>query len=195
MRKSIPLRALRAHRLAVAVLLTGLLVAPAYGEEPTGGGKSELSGTVVAPDGDQPVAGATVVLLELATGAVTRSTPTSAKGRFEIVGLGLGYYEISVETPDGVYVGSRIVDVAPSTKEKITVTLAPLDAAAAADATARLPAGAGSVGGEARVGERTTGRDFWKSPKGIAILAGGGTAILLWLATSGNSKETLASPL
>ena len=48
--------------------------------------------------------------------------------------------------------------------------------------------------GVAVVREKETGREFWRGPKGIAILAGLGGAALLALAAGGGNDETTASP-
>ena len=48
--------------------------------------------------------------------------------------------------------------------------------------------------GVAVVSEKATGREFWRGPKGIAILAGLGGAALLAFAAGGGNDEPTASP-
>ncbi len=86
---------MRLHTLVflLGLCLAGALVAtdPAYGQVNT----VSLSGTVLDPQG-LAVVGAKVTLKSLATGA-TRSTESGSEGRYQIVGLPPGRYELTVE--------------------------------------------------------------------------------------------------
>ena len=158
----------------------------------TAAGESLLTGEVFDTDG-KPLEGVTVVALHLATEEIYRSAPTDRKGRFNVENVPLGYFDVAVETPEGLFIGNAVVNVPPSGKAIIEMTIAPFGAGTPGP-TRDFPVVEANEEGYARVDERLTKKDFWKSPKGIAILAGTGGAILLGLATSDDSSEPVASP-
>jgi len=185
------------HSFKIALVLT-LVVTLSIGasglraQEPETG-TSRLRGRVFAADGKQPLAGATVLAYHLSTEQVFRSEPTSHNGQFEIDGLPLGYYDLAVETADGLFAGSDVINLPPAGKAEVNLIATPFDVAGATAGEPRPFPGATSASeGVVRVERRMTQREFWRSPKGVAILAGAGAVALVAIATS--SKEDSVSP-
>lgn len=162
-------------------------------EEPVG--KARLLGKIKDSDGKSPLAGVTVVAYHLSKDEFFRSEPTSKKGDFLIENLPLGYYDVAVELPDGdLYVGSTVVNLPPGGKAILVLTVAPFGPGD--DPTRQWGSAAtGATGaGVAQVGLKMTQKEFWKSPKGIAIIAGiGGGALLIW-AASGAEDDVVEPP-
>jgi len=165
-------------------------------KEPRG---SRIYGKVRATDG-APVAGAVVRLYHLASGRLFAADPTTASGEYEATGLPFGYFEIVVEVEDGPFVGGQVISVPPSGKTLVMLTLLPYDEQSEAwwsthDRRSLPPGIEGQPSGLANVVRKGRGAEFWKSPKGVAIIAGTGAAALLGVAAqSGNNNELVASP-
>jgi len=155
-------------------------------------GNSEFVGKIQSAEG-KSVEGARVLVYHLSTEELFTSEPTSRGGDFKFAGLPYGYFDVAVETPEGVYVADQVVNLPPSGKATASLSLTEFE-----DAGARPPRGfSGSEAesiGWARVKEKVRGKAFWKSTAGIAILAGVGGAALLALAASGGSDDSPASP-
>ena len=171
----------------------GVVSAPEPAPEPEG--EAQLLGRIKDADGKTPLVGVTVVAYHMSKDKVFRSEPTNKKGDFRLQKLPLGYYDVAIELADGsFYVGNTVVNLPPSGKAIITLTVSPFGAS---DDPGRQwgNAATGSTGeGVARVGRKMTKKEFWKSPKGIAIIAGIGGGALLLLAAGGAEDEEVASP-
>lgn len=165
-------------------------------KEPEG---SRIYGKVRTGTGET-VPGAVVRLFHLASSRAFAAEPTSADGEYEIKGLPFGYFEIVVEVDDGVFVGGEVVSVPPSGKTLVLLTLEPYDRQTEAWWSTHerrpLPPGMeGEPAGLAGVIRKGRGAEFWKTPKGVAIIAGSGAALLLWIAVDNDeNQELLASP-
>ena len=97
----------------IAVLAVGYPLAPAAARA------AGLTGTVVDPDG-RAAPGATVLVSD---GRVIRvTTETDPQGRFEVMDLPGGRYEISVAL-DGFGAPAVMVDLAPDSMESVSITL------------------------------------------------------------------------
>jgi hypothetical protein len=130
----------------------------------------------------------------LSTEAVHRSEPSDKRGKFLIGDLAHGYYDIAIETADGLFVVNRVVSVQPGAKAVVELILVPY-AKAPAELPRAFPGSQDPSTGVAQVERKPTGKEFWKSPKGIAIVGGTGAAVLLLIALSGDdSSEPPASP-
>jgi len=179
--------------VTILVLCTALV--PIVGAEETATtGTSELSGRVTAPDA-KPLVGASVLAYHLSSEAVFTSEPTGASGNYRIQALPYGYYDIAVQTSDGLFVANQVVNVPPKGSTVASFVLAPLDPAA--DASAGQPRNFPGIDadptGIAAVNEKLTGRAFWRSRKGVAIIAGSGAAALLLIANDSSSSSTSPS--
>jgi hypothetical protein len=177
----------------VPVFLAVLLAVPPTsfaqdGDTATG---SEIHGRVQAEAGGA-LAGATVYAYHLSSEAVFTSTVTNAKGEYEILDLPYGYFDIAVETDEGLFLANQVINVSPSAKTVLTLGLAKYTASDAADARA-FPGSEAQPIGVARVEEKARGAAFWKSPAGIGIIAGGGALLLLLIASGGSDSDDTPS--
>ena len=149
-------------------------------------GTSRLLGNVQDTERDR-VSGVIVVAYHLDTESFYRSLPTGRKGDFLIDSLPRGYYEIGVEGPDGLFIGNAVVSLGPDSKAIMMLTLAPYGPDELEEP--REFPGASDLGdGVARLVERQTQKQFWSSPKGVAILAGIGGGALLFFATGDDNN-------
>lgn len=151
-------------------------------------GTAELTGRVGDAD-DRPLAGATVLAYHLSSEAVFESKPTGANGSYTLLGLPYGYYDLAVQTTDGLFVANQVVNLAPKGKTVASFMVTPIDPAAmpAAAQPRNFPGIDADPTGIAAVNEELHGREFWRSKKGVAVIAGSGAAALLLLASGGGN--------
>jgi hypothetical protein len=174
----------------IPVFLAMLLAVPPAtfaqdGDSATG---SEIAGKVELGEGGG-LAGATVLAYHLSSEEVFTSTVTNTKGQYQILDLPYGYFDIAVETEEGLYLATQVVNVSPSGKTVLTLVLAKYTADDAADART-FPGSDAEPIGLASIEEKAGGAAFWKSPAGIGIIAGGGALLLLLIASGGDSDDT-----
>ncbi len=151
---------------------------------------SEIEGKILGIDG-KPVPGARLLSYHLSSERLFTSEPTGTNGECLLEPLPFGYHDLAVETADGLFVGSQVVNIGPNAKVLVVLTLYP----AAGEPTGRGYAGSEREPiGQAQVVERPRGRAFWRSPRGVAVLAGSGAVALLLLAGGGGDDENNASP-
>jgi hypothetical protein len=185
------LAAVLSAALAAGGALVPVVEAGENRPEPDG---ARLSGRVLESDGTTPARGVVVRVHPLEAGAATASEPTDGKGRFEIEGLPHGYADLTIERDGAVFPGSEVVSLPPKGKVSVDLTLTRIDERSAAWWATRgplqLPGGQGQAAGIAEVRPEIGGRDFWKSKKGIAILAAVGGAALLAIAVSARSSPS-----
>ncbi len=105
------------------------------------GSPSSLSGRVLAQNGADPRAGVVVALVEPATERAFRSSPTDAKGAFTIDTAPAGNYAVVIEAPEGAFMASNHVQLAPGVNRPVSLALKPGKPAGA------TPAAGGSTGG------------------------------------------------
>jgi hypothetical protein len=158
-------------------------------------GNSTLSGKITGSDG-KPLPGARVLAYHLSSEDIFSSEPTDSKGEYLIAGLPYGYFDLAVETGDGLFVANQVFNVAPGSKTAISMSLRTLaQAEGTGEAQARVfPGASQEPSGVAAVSEKLTGREFWRSPKGVAIIAGGGALVLLAIASGGSSSSSSPEP-
>lgn len=174
----------------VAIFLALVLVTGATPALASEDGTSALAGKLIGPDGE-PLAGAVLVAYHLSSEAVFRSEPTGRGGDYRIDGVPYGYFDLAIETADGLYVADQVVNVPPSGKATLTLEVTATGVEARA-----FPGSDSPPSGIATVSKKLSGRDFWRSPKGVAIIAGGaGAALLLLAAGGGSDDEPIASPV
>ena len=139
----------------------------------------------------KPVSGAVVVAYHVSSEERFASAPTRGNGEFKLEKLPFGYFDIGVETAEGVFVADRAVNLPPAGKRAITMTVEPFQPGT--EILSRThPGSEKDPGGIAVLRTRAKGRDFWRSPKGIAILGAGAGAALLAIA-SGSDDEPFAT--
>ena len=166
--------------LAAALALAQFAPAVAAADE----AGASLSGRILDATG-QPIDGARVLAYHLSSEEVFDSGATDARGGFAISGLPYGYFDVAVETPQGLYVADQVVNVPPSGKVTLSFNLYPYTEARADDGRSFPGTEQDSVG-EARIDEKGKPGQFWKSPKGYATMAAGGAALLLLVAGGGD---------
>jgi hypothetical protein len=159
-------------------LVAGVTVIPA--QDPAAMGASTLMGRVKGVEG-KSVEGSTVVAYHLSTGQAYRSSRTGSDGRYEISNLTQGYYDLAIETPDGLYVVNQVVNMPP--QGKTVANLQMLDAAVAGEAPRAFPGSEQEPSGIAQIAKGS-------NKKLIGILAGvGGAAALALLISDDDDDE------
>ena len=135
---------------------------------------STISGVVSLAGSEAPLVGATVVAYHLATAQLFRSQPTGADGKFTVPNVTFGYYDLAVETADGVFVGDQVVNAPPNGNAVARLKLTPNGAQG--NTTREFPGVEGESAGLAQVLKD-------KKRKGTAWIytagAAGGAALLL----------------
>lgn len=150
-------------------------------------GTAKITGKVVDSSGRE-VRGARILAVHLSSSRIFASEPTGGNGEYEVPGLPYGYFDLAVEVAEEIYVSNRIVNVAPAGTAAAIFTLVPFDPTTAA-LSRHHPGSDAEPAGVARLREKPKGREFWRSPKGVAIVSGvGGAALLAIAAGSGNES-------
>ncbi len=188
----------RVHRPVAIVLAAAIALSPAAwceaGPKPAGddGAKGcRVRAKLTASDGKKPVEGAVLRAYVLDSGKVYEAPPSNAKGECLLEGLPYGYLDLDVETKEGHFAGSQVVLAPPRGMLAVSVRLSGA-AGGAPWWNASPPGGApGSPTGAAEVLVLKRGREFWKSPWGIAILGVAATAALL--AITGSESDGTSS--
>lgn len=156
--------------------------------------KGRVSGHVVAKDGRTPVAGAVVRASHLRTGQAIASAPTDARGGFAMEGIPYGYVDLTVQTSEGGFVASQVLNVPPDGHLSVTLALTRNEDLPqgwwSGRAPRALPGTETPAIGVAAVQDRRA--SFFRGKKGIAVLAGAGALALLALSSGGG--ESPASP-
>jgi hypothetical protein len=169
------------RRLAVVLLIFALVLSASPDlwaqVESSGQGPStaSLQGRVFGADRVTPVSGAVVRAVKGDGVQVYSSLPTDEKGNYSISGISLGNYEIVVEMSDGVYLVEKPLALGEAKPYGLSLANVPSE-----NVEKRVAAIDKPVKGYAWTleGKNPKGA-FWKSPGGIAIIAGGALAILL----------------
>lgn len=176
----------------LVLLLVSCASIPAAMAQSASSGKSTIRGQIFASDGKTPVEGAVVHAYHLSTEATFASAPTGPKGRYELTNLPYGYFDLAVETVDGLFVANQVANVPPAGRAVLSFTIADFAQAPGADDDSRrsFPGVEPEPSGIANVRQKLTGREFWRSPKGIAIIGGAGGAVLLAIASGGNGSSS-----
>jgi hypothetical protein len=89
------------------------------------GSPSTLSGRVLGPDGADPRAGVTVTLVDTAAEKTYDSAPTDARGAFSIATAPAGNYALVVRAPEGAFLASNNLQLAPGVNRPVSLALKP----------------------------------------------------------------------
>ncbi|HEV8335059.1 MAG TPA: carboxypeptidase-like regulatory domain-containing protein [Candidatus Polarisedimenticolia bacterium] len=150
-----------------------------------------LRGRVLGSDRKTPVPGAVVHAVR-PDGTVSSSAPADARGNYFLEGIPPGTYSLAVSKGSDVY--SLESPIGVTSAHTFSVDLATVPATAATP----IPGVDGTPRGFCYIvqGKKPEGTSFWKSPKGIIVLASTAGAIGLILAASGKShdEESPVSP-
>ena len=127
---------------------------------------SSLSGRVLGQNGADPRAGVVVALVEPATERAFRSSPTDAAGSFTIEAAPAGDYALIVEAPEGAFLASGHLQLAPGVNRPVSLALKPGKAA-------QPPAGSTAASGAKKGGVPSWAK--WVIAGGIVV--GGAIAV------------------
>ncbi len=176
------------------LLLISFVIFPnlSFSEE----GLSELKGKVYASDGSTPISGATVKAYHIASGKIYNSKPTDPSGNYSLTRLPYGYYDLAVETKDGLFVSTQAINVAPNTKLNVSFSLTAFDEKPEwweGKEKPQIPAMQEESSGIAKILQKKGPKAFWKSGKGVATILVS-SAVVIGLAAAGGGDDG-AAPL
>ena len=155
-----------------------------------------LEGRVLDSQSGKGTPGASVFAYHLDTGMVFSAPPTDHRGRYRLEGLPLGWLDLYVETPDGLFAANQVVNMPPRGAVDISLALTKFEDKPASWGVGRrrdIPGVPAPAVGEARLDETARGKSFWRTPAGIAVAAGGAAVVIAAIATSGSSNNKTAS--
>jgi hypothetical protein len=159
---------------------------------------ADIQGKVFRADGKTAVSGAVVTAYLLDAGRTISSPPSRGNGEFELTGLPFGYADLYVETAEGVFAGNQVVNLAPGGKLAVSFQLSTYGERSPAWWSGRepkeLPGSGKKPIGIAELRTKVRGREFWRSPGGIATLGAIGGGALLAIAAGSGGSSTAASP-
>jgi hypothetical protein len=112
------------RRSTAAALVFGLVTMTSSGVL-MAGAPSTLSGRVLTQNGTDPRPGVVVALVEPATERAYRSSPTDARGAFTIDAAPAGDYALLVEAPEGAFLASNHMQLAPGVNRPVSLALKP----------------------------------------------------------------------
>ena len=184
---------LRRTLLVIFVILFAALSQVAIAEADDS--SSQLVGAVFGNQGEGPAKGARVLAFHLPTERVYTSEPIDERGGFRLTELPHGYFDLAVETADGLFVAGQVVKLPPNTMAVLSMMLDRAPGGAATESlafagTTITPAGIVEI----RHHPKVTGRSFWSRPAGIAAMSGGGLLTLLALSGDSGGGGGSASP-
>jgi hypothetical protein len=133
-----------------------------------------------------PLGGARVLLYHLATERMFSSSITGDEGRYEVSGLPEGYYDLAVQTQDGLYVADRVVHLDSPGEAALGLTARPFSEGMQRREFPGLnekPIGVAAV-------QQSIDESFWGRPAGISVISGAGLMGLLVLANSSGDDES-----
>ena len=176
-------------RILVIACFLGWTAPPEAGKEDPAVPNSEIRGRVLGPDGRR-ASGVKVYVYHLATEELF-STTSNHKGEFAFVGLPYGYFDLAARSTNGLYVADQVANVGPGGKNVIQFRLQGFSGSTRAEQRAfpgldEVPVGIARV-----LDQRMIGETFWRSAKGVSIIAGGSALVLLVIA---GASEASASP-
>jgi hypothetical protein len=180
-------------RLAFACVLSISVTAqPVYAQHTPDDvpGSAKITGKVVDSEGRE-VRGARVLAVHLSSSRVFSGEPSRGNGEYVVTGLPYGYYDLAVEVADEVYVSNRVVNLAPAGTAAVSFTLVPFNPTTRGLSRTHPGSDAETVG-VAELRTKPKGREFWRSPKGVAIVSGVAGAALLAIA-AGSSSESIST--
>ncbi len=88
-------------------------------------GNVEIRGVVFSGERQTIVAGARVYAVHLDTKQVFQSSPSNDKGEYDLTGLPYGYYDLAVETSDGLFLANRVINAPAGERVEMSMILGP----------------------------------------------------------------------
>lgn len=187
----------RRRSAILAALVTAAMLVPAARAQDAEPPKEKpvparLQGKIVGANGKSPVAGARVHAYHLSSERTLTAGPTGRNGEFSFDDVVYGYYDLAVETAEGLFVVDQVINVPPAGKAVVQLSIRTFAQGATESQKRRFAGREEQPSGVAAARERLTGRDFWRSPKGVAVIVGVGAAALIGFA--GDEDSPFASP-
>ena len=181
-----------AESLITVVLVVSLIQAGApvllaqEGVAGQGPQTASLEGRVFGPDRVTPIPGAVVRAIRGDGAQVYSSMPADEKGNFSIANLRPGSYDIVVEVADGVYVVERTLSISEAKAYSLSLATVPAE-----NVTKQVSAVDKPVKGYAWTleGKGPRAGGFWRTPGGIAIIAGGAVGLVALALNGGNNNK------
>jgi hypothetical protein len=111
----------RLTAVSLALSVAGLTSAgPLLAQSPT-----SLSGRVLAANGADARSGVVVALVDTSAEKIFRSQPTDARGAFKVDAPAAGRYALVVEAPEGAFLASDGLVLAPGQNRPVSLALKP----------------------------------------------------------------------
>ncbi len=159
-----------------------------------GEGTGKIEARLLLPGKGGGAQGAVLHAYHIDTEKTIVSAPAGRKGTVVLENIPYGYYDLAVELNGEFFVASQVVVVPPSGRVVVTMKLEPYNATTGKNART-FQGRSEPAQGVARLNRKAVGREFWRSPKGIAIVTGGSGAALLAIASgSGNRAVSNTFP-
>ena len=111
------------RRITASLLVAGFFALMSPGTLAAEG--STFSGRVLGPDGADPRTGVVVTLVDRAADRTYASAPTDAKGAFSVSTAPAGRYAVLVEAPEGAFLASNELTLAPGVNRPVSLSLRP----------------------------------------------------------------------
>jgi hypothetical protein len=111
-------------RLVVLLIVAGLGLGPqglALAAGPAG--NVQIRGVIFSGETQEPVQAARVYAVHLDTKQVFTSAPSTASGEYALTGLPFGYYDLAVETTDGLYLSNRVINAPAGERVEYSMVL------------------------------------------------------------------------
>jgi len=176
-----------------------LVVTPAFADTATPPAVAEIGGTVVGADGLTAISGATVKAAHVESQKVYTSATTNRNGSYVLSNLPEGWYDVAVETPNGLFVSGSLVRASAGKRTAASIALGTTaqgeettPPAADPNAPPQPPADPNTPQEPPAPPEqqqKKKGASFWKSPGGAAILIVGGSLLLAAAASSATDND------
>ena len=112
------------RRSTASALMLGLVLATSA-RTTFAASPSSLTGRVLGENGSDPRPGVVVTLVDTASETMYKSAPTDARGAFSIATAPSGSYAVVVQAPEGAFLASNNVSLAPGVNRPISLALKP----------------------------------------------------------------------
>lgn len=181
------------RRLAALICLAAICGAPGFGQDSVGGDLAGTSSLVVRvfDDRNKPLRGVSLLAQHLSTAEVFRCPGTNRKGRCKLSGLPYGYFEIAISAPEGVFIAERAVNLPPAGVVELSLAAGRF---APTEEPRTFPGTEVASTGTLALTKHLRGRDFWRSPKGVAVLTAlGGVALLVLVGSADDPDSTVGN--
>jgi len=112
-------------RRQTAIILAAALVFVSSSFTLFAASPSTLTGRVLGANGADPRPGVTVTLVDTSTEQLFASAPTDERGAFSIASAPSGSYALVVQAPEGAFLASSNLQLAPGVNRPISLALKP----------------------------------------------------------------------